>query len=429
MPAWAQKRAHPTFVDSKHKYLKDKFILRNKGCACTWLAPAFIIHPLMKFALTFLLAALLPVAVLAQQSLIPPSPALAAKSWLLYDLTSDQVLVNENGHERMAPAALTKLMTAYLTFDSLKQNKLTLSQLVVPAPEALQASDEGARMLLEPNKPATVEELLHGLIVQSGNDAARALAALIGGNEEKFVALMNKEAQRLGMKNTYFTNSTGLPHAQHYSSAYDLALLAAALVRNFPERYSFFGIRDYQYNGIKQTNRNRLLWIDPNVDGMKTGHNESAGFCMVASAKHGSRRLISVLLGAATDNQRAMESQRLLNFGFQYYEAIRLYEKNQPVKTLTLWKGTQSKVDIGLRSDLYLSIPKGQQAELKATIETYQPLIAPVSGGQKAGMIKFTLGGKPYAEFPLVALETVPLANMFSRGWDSIRLFFQQGIF
>lgn len=383
----------------------------------------------MKFALTLLLAALLPVASLAQQTLVPPSPPLAAKSWLLYDLVSNQVLVNENGHERVAPAALSKLMTAYLTFAAIKQNKLSMSQLVVPAIEALQASDEGARMLLKANKPATVEELLHGLIVQSGNDAARTLAALISGNEEKFVALMNREAQRIGMNNTHFSNATGLPHAQHYSSAYDLAVLAAAILHDFPERYPLFGLRDYQYNGIRQANRNRLLWIDPNVDGMKTGYNESAGFCMVASAKHGSRRLISVLLGAATDNQRTIESQKLLNFGFQYYEAIRLYKKNQPVKTLTLWKGTQNKVDIGMRNDLHLSIPKGQQSELKATIETYQPLIAPVSGGQKAGMIKFTLGGKPYAEFPLVSLETVPLANMFSRGWDSILLFLKKRVF
>ncbi|MBI4939005.1 MAG: D-alanyl-D-alanine carboxypeptidase [Nitrosomonadales bacterium] len=383
----------------------------------------------MKFALTFLLAALLPSVVLAQQILAPQPPALAARAWLLYDLVSNQVLVAENSDERFEPASLTKLMTAYLTFAAIRQNKLALAQPVVPAAEALPASDEETRMLLEPGKPATVEELLHGLIVQSGSDAARVLALAVSGSEEAFVALMNKEAQRLGMKNTRFANATGQSHPQHYSTAYDLALLASAIARDFPERYPIYSLREYQYNGIKQTNRNRLLWVDPYVDGMKTGYSESGGFCLVASARRDTRRLVSVLLGAASDQQRATESQKLLNYGFQYYEAVRLYQKNQPVTSLTLWKGTRNKLEIGFRNDLFLSIPKGMQAQLKATTETQQPLIAPVSGGQKIGVLKLALAGKPYAEFPLVALEPVPLANIFSRGWDSIRLFFQQGIF
>ncbi|MBI5658053.1 MAG: D-alanyl-D-alanine carboxypeptidase [Nitrosomonadales bacterium] len=383
----------------------------------------------MKFALAFLFSVLLPPFASAQQPLVPPPPALAARAWLLYDLASNQILVAENGNERFEPASLTKMMTAYLAFAAIGQNRLALAQPVVPSAEALPANDGGSRMLLEPGKPVTVEDLLHGLIVQSGNDAARVLATAVAGSEESFAALMNREAQRLGMKNTRFANATGLSHPQHYSSAYDLALLAAAIARDFPDRYPIFGLREYQYNGIKQINRNRLLWVDPYVDGMKTGYSESAGFCLAASAKRDNRRLVSVLLGAASDNQRATESQKLLNYGFQYFEAVRLYQKNRPVTSLPLWKGTGNRVDIGFRNDLFLSVPKGGQAQLKATIETRQPLIAPVSGGQKIGVLKLALGGKPYAEFPLVALAPVPLANIFSRGWDSIRLFFQQGIF
>lgn len=350
---------------------------------------------------------------------------LAAKSWLLYDYTSNQILVNENGNERIEPASITKLMTAYLAFAALKQDYLSQDRIVTPSAEVLRSQGEESRMFLSQNKPVTVGELLRGLIVQSGNDAARVLAETIAGSEDKFVELMNKEAQRLGMNNTHFVNASGLPHAQHYSTAYDLALLAAAIVRDFPEYYPLYSLREYQYNNIKQANRNRLLWMDPYVDGMKTGHTESAGFCLVASAKRDKRRLISVVIGTTSDNLRATESQKLLNYGFQYFETVRLYQKNQPVAGIRAWKGTENKVNIGFRDDLFLTIPTGQLAQMKVTMETHQPLIAPISGGQKIGILKLTLGGKLYAEFPLVALEAVPLANVFSRGWDNIRLLFQ----
>lgn len=381
----------------------------------------------MKFALLILFALLLPSLALAQaqQSTLSPAPVLAAKFWLLYDYTSSQILVNANGNERVEPASLTKLMTAYLTFTALKQNKLSLEQAVTPSAESLNMQGEEPRMFLDINKPVTIAELLHGLIVQSGNDAARVLAETIAGSEEKFVELMNREAQRLNMNDTHFVNATGLPHSQHYTSAHDLALLAAAIVRDFPGHYPIYSLREYQYNNIKQTNRNRLLWIDPYVDGMKTSHLESAGFCLVASARRNNRRLISVVLGAASDSLRATESQKLLNYGFQNFEAVRLYQKNQPVASMRLWKGTEDKINVGFRSDIFLSVPKGQLEQLKATMETQQPLIAPITGGQKIGIMKLALGGKPYAEFPLVALEPVPMANVFSRGWDNIRLLFQ----
>ena len=355
----------------------------------------------------------------------PAAPILAAKSYLLYDYTSNQVLVNQNGDARMEPASLTKLMTAYLAFDALKHGTLALEQkLSVPAAAVRNAGGE-SRMLLKAGQAVSVDELLHGLIVQSGNDAAITLAVNIAGSEAGFVDMMNKEAKRLGMNNTHFTNPVGLSSAQHYSSAYDLALLSAAIVRDYPQHYPMFSLRNYTFNGVTQANRNRLLWLDPFADGLKTGRTETAGYCMVGSVMRNDRRLISVLFGADSDSLRATESQKLLNFGFQYFETARLYEKSQHVARLRIWKGTESSIDIGFRHDLFLTIPKGGLSQLKATMETRQPVFAPVSGGQKLGVLKLTLDGKPYAEYPLVALNNVPLANIFSRGWDSIRLFFQ----
>jgi len=378
----------------------------------------------MRFLLLFVIL-LLPAASHAASPPAPAAPILAAKSYLLYDYTSNQVLVDQNGDERMEPASLTKLMTAYLAFDALKHGTLELEQkLSVPAAAVRIISGE-SRMLLKAGQTVSVNELLHGLIVQSGNDAAITLAVNIAGSEAGFVDMMNKEAKRLGMNNTHFVNPVGLPAAQHYSSAYDLALLAAAIVRDYPQYYTMFSQRNYTFNNVAQANHNRLLWLDPYADGLLTGRTESAGYCIVSSAKRNDRRLISVLFGADSDRLRATESQKLLNFGFQYFDAARLYEKNQPVATLRIWKGTASHIEIGFRHDLFLTIPKGTLDQLKATMETRQPVFAPISGGQKLGVLKLSLAGKPYAEFPLVALDNVPLANVFSRGWDSIRLFFQ----
>ena len=374
----------------------------------------------------FLLASLLlPAQAFALPPQIPAAPALAAKSYLLYDYTSSQILVNQNGDARMEPASLTKLMTAYLVFDALKHGTLLPQQnLTVPVAAVRNISGE-SRMLLKAGQSVTVDELLRGLIVQSGNDAASTLALNIAGSEAGFVDLMNREAKRLGMNNTHFTNPVGMPDAQHYSSASDLALLAAAIVRDYPQHYALFGLRDYTFNNVTQANRNRLLWIDPYADGLKTGHTETAGYCLIGSVKRDNRRLISVLLGATSDNLRATESQKLLNFGFQYFDAVRLYQKDQPVTNVRIWKGTKSHLKAGFRQDLFLTIPKGKLAQLKATMETRQPILAPVSGGQQLGVLKLTLADKPYAEFPLVALEDAPLANVFSRGWDSIRLLFE----
>jgi serine-type D-Ala-D-Ala carboxypeptidase (penicillin-binding protein 5/6) len=317
------------------------------------------------------------------------------------------------------------MMTAYLAFDALKHNTLSLKQkLVVPA-AAVRSSGGESRMLLRASQVVTVDELLHGLVVQSGNDAAITLAVNIAGSEAGFVDMMNKEAKRLGMNNTHFTNPVGLSDAEHYSSASDLAVLAAAILRDYPQHYPLFSLRNYTFNDVAQANRNRLLWLDPYADGMKTGHTESAGFCLVGSALRDNHRLISVVFGADSDRLRATESQKLLNYGFQNFDAVRLYFKDQPVTQLHIWKGTESHVAVGFRRDLFLSIPKGTFAQLKAKMESRQPILAPVTGGQQLGMLKLTLDDKPYAEFPLVALDSVPLANVFSRGWDSIRLMFE----
>ena len=362
----------------------------------------------------------------ASSPLTPAAPILAAKSYLLYDYTSNQVLVNQNGNARMEPASLTKLMTAYLAFDALKHGTLAMEQkLSVPAAAVRNTGGE-SRMLLRAGQIVSVKELLHGLIVQSGNDAAITLAIHIAGSEAGFVEMMNKEAKRLGMNNTQFANPVGLPSAQHYSSAYDLALLAAAIVSDYPQHYAIFSLRNYTFNSVTQANRNRLLWLDPFADGLKTGRTETAGYCMVGSIKRNDRRLISVLFGADTEGLRATESQKLLNFGFQYFDVARLYGKNQPVAKLRIWKGTENNIEIGFRHELFLTIPKGTLSQLKATMETRQPVFAPVSGGQKLGVLKLMLDGKVYAEYPLVALDNVPLANVFSRGWDSIRLFFNK---
>jgi serine-type D-Ala-D-Ala carboxypeptidase (penicillin-binding protein 5/6) len=353
----------------------------------------------------------------------PPPPTVAAKAWLLYDITSAQAIASASEHERIEPASLTKLMTAYLAFSALKQKTLTLGQVVPVSERAWK--QPGSRMFIDPRKPVKVEELLHGMITQSGNDACIALAEAIAGSEEVFVQMMNREAQRLGMKDTNFVNATGLPDAKHYSTAYDLGLLAAALIRDFPEYYPLYAEREYRYNNITQPNRNRLLWLDPNVDGMKTGHTEEAGYCLIASAKRGTRRLLSVVLGANSDGARAQESLKLLNYGFQFYDSAKLYDKGQTVSTLEVWKGTESRLKAGFLSDFYVSVPRGLGDQLKADLVSVQPLVAPISAGQKVGTVKVTLQGKVLGEYAAVALENVPVAGFFGRTWDSMRLWFK----
>jgi D-alanyl-D-alanine carboxypeptidase (penicillin-binding protein 5/6) len=278
-------------------------------------------------------------------------------------------------------------------------------------------------MFIEPRRPVTVDELIRGMVVQSANDACIALAEAIGGSEDLFAQMMNREAARLGMKNTKFMNSTGLPDAQHYSTAQDLYLLAAALIRDFPNEYAqYYSQKEYRYNNISQPNRNRLLWIDASVDGVKTGHTEAAGYCLVASSRRGGRRLLSVLLGSTSEATRAQESLKLLNWGYQFFDSVKLSPANNAVKSLEVWKGAARTVKVGVGSDLFVTVPKGEQDKLKAELVSQQPLVAPLAKGQSVGVLRVTYDGKPHGEYPLVALEPVPVAGLFGRMWDTLRL-------
>jgi D-alanyl-D-alanine carboxypeptidase (penicillin-binding protein 5/6) len=377
----------------------------------------------MKFLLGLLLCVAASAANAQQAPLpVPPPPSIAAKSWVLYDFQAEQIVVAQNPNERIEPASLTKMMTAYLTYEAIRQKRIALDQVVPVSPRAWKA--EGSRMFIEPQKPVTVGELIHGMVIQSGNDACIALAEAIAGSEEVFAQMMNQQAQKLGMKNTNFLNSTGLPDPKHFTTAYDMALLAAALIRTFPEHYKLNSQKEFRYNNITQPNRNRLLWTDPYVDGVKTGHHESAGYCLVASAKRDSRRLISVVTGTTSEAARASESQKILNYGFQFFDTVTVYAKGQTVATLTVWKGAEDSLKIGFDRDLFVALPKGDAAKLKASMETRQPLVAPLSAGQEVGMLKLTLEEKPIGEFPLVALQSVPAAGIFGRGIDTVRLWF-----
>jgi len=352
----------------------------------------------------------------------PPAPVLNAKAWLLLDMSSGQVLASQNPGERIEPASLTKLMTAYLTFSALKAKTITPEQVVPVSEKAWKAI--GSRMFIEPRKAVTVAELLRGMIVQSGNDACVALAELIAGSEESFAAAMNREAQRLGLKATNFRNSTGLPDPQHFTTADDLALLAGAIIRDFPEFYALYSLKDYSYNGITQSNRNRLLWMDPNVDGMKTGFTEAAGYCLIASAKRGPRRLLSVVLGAQSESARATESQKLLNFGFLNFDAVRLYEKGSRVSSLAVWKGSVRELKAGFDRDLFVTVPRGQADRVKATLNSQKPLLAPVALNQTVGNMKVTIDGREIASVPVLALEKIDGAGVFGRAFDTLRLWF-----
>jgi len=352
----------------------------------------------------------------------PPAPVLNAKAWLLLDMSSGQVLASQNPGERIEPASLTKLMTAYLAFSALKAKTITPEQVVAVSEKAWKAI--GSRMFIEPRKAVTVAELLRGMIVQSGNDACVALAELIAGSEESFAAAMNREAQRLGLKATNFRNSTGLPDPQHFTTADDLALLAGAIIRDFPEFYALYSLKDYSYNGITQSNRNRMLWMDPNVDGMKTGFTEAAGYCLIASAKRGPRRLLSVVLGAQSESARATESQKLLNFGFLNFDAVRLYEKGSRVSSLAVWKGSVRELKAGFDRDLFVTVPRGQADRVKATLNSQKPLLAPVALNQTVGNMKVTIDGREIASVPVLALEKIDGAGVFGRAFDTVRLWF-----
>ncbi len=368
----------------------------------------------------FLAVALLAFASLAQGA-APQPPSVVARSWVLGDVSSGQTLSAQKADERIEPASLTKIMTAYVVFQALRDKKLELAQTVHVSERAWRAP--GSRMFIEPRRPVSVEELIRGVVVQSGNDACIALAEAVAGSEEAFVRTMNREAARLGLKDTHFVNATGLPDPQHYSTAHDLYLLTAALIRDFPAQYAqYYSQKEFRYNNISQPNRNRLLWLDPSVDGVKTGHTEAAGYCLVASSSRGGRRLLSVLLGSTSESARAQESQKLLNWGFQFFDSVKLHKGRELVKAIEVWKGAADDVQAGFQRDIIVTVPKGEADKLKAELLSQQPLVAPVAEGQRVGTLRVSYDGKPLGEYPLVALQAVATAGIFGRAWDTLRL-------
>ena len=375
-----------------------------------------------------LLALCLALLVASAHAQALPPPEIAARQYILIDLASNQVLAERDADSQAEPASLTKLMTAYIVFNALRDKKLTLEQTL---PVSLRAWAErkggGSLMFIDTTMTPRVSELLRGMIVQSGNDASVALAEGVGGSVENFVAMMNRQAQAWGLKNTQFKNVAGLTEAGHYVSARDVATIAAHIITDHPDYYPLYSIRQYTYNNIKQDNRNMLLGRDPTVDGMKTGYTDAAGYCLVASAVRdtpaGKRRLLSVVMGTASKEARAAESQKLLNWGWQAWDAVRLFEAGRPMATVPVWKGDRSEAKLGAAGALYVTVPKGEGDKLKTTIERTDPLLAPLTQGQRVGSIKITTaGGTAVATLPLVVQEPVALAGFFGRAWDAIRL-------
>ena len=366
-----------------------------------------------------IVSALIPLSATAE--VIPP-PQVDARAWLLVDHESGKVLAESRPDERVEPASLTKLMTAYLTFKALKNNQLKPNQVVPVSVKAWKTG--GSKMFIAPDKPVTVDELLRGMIIQSGNDACVALAEAIAGSEEAFAQMMTREAQRLGLTGTAYRNSTGLTEEGHYTTARDLALLARAMIHDFPEYYPLYSTLDYTYNNIKQGNRNRLMTMDASVDGIKTGHTDAAGWCLVSSAKRDGRRVLSVLLGAPSENGRIESSRSLINYAFNAYENVKLAAAGESLAQPAVYKGAAASVSLGVAADALHTVPRGQGAKLAREIVVVTPVIAPIAAGQPLGTLKVTLDGQPVGEYPLVAQTAVEEGGFFRRIWDTLRLWF-----
>ncbi|BCL76350.1 peptidase [Jeongeupia sp. HS-3] len=383
----------------------------------------------MNIRRTFALAALVtPLISMTAQAFTPPPPDIAAKAYFLSDFQSGATLAARDADTRIEPASLTKLMTAYVVFKAIKEGKLKLDQQLTVSAAGMKAGggSGGSTMFLDPRTPATVDQLIKGMIVQSGNDACVTLAEAIAGNEEVFAQLMNREAQRLGMKNSHFSNSTGLTDPNLYTTTADLGKIAAAIIHDFPQFYPIYSMKDFTFNNIKQGNRNLLLYRDPYVDGMKTGHTSSAGYNLVASSKRDGRRVISVVVGTSSDQIRAAESSKLLNWGVQFFDTPKIYSAGQSIATVPVWKGKADSVKAGFLQDRYLTVPKGDAAKIKLEFISQQPLIAPIAKGQQIGAVKVNLDGKTIGNYPVVAIEAVQEAGVFGRAWDALRLWFKQ---
>lgn len=386
------------------------------------------------FWVTF--AAFLPLAN-SQTTMTTPAPEIAASSFLLVDLTSNQILASKLADTPIEPASLTKLMTAYLVFDALKSKKITLNQTFGVSEKAWKMP--GSRMFIDPKMRVPVEDLIKGMIVQSGNDAVMALAEGVGGSKENFVLMMNNQAKVLGMKSTTYKNPEGLTEAGHTTTANDLRILAQRIMEDFPQYVHYYAIQKYHYPGTpvsNDTNRNLLLFRDPSVDGLKTGHTDAAGYCLIATSKRnvaglgpkgtaGPRRLLSIVLGTASENARANESQKLINWGYSAFDAVKLFDANQSVSTPRVWKGVGSTVEMGQNKPIVVAVPNGMVSKIKTSITRADPIIAPVAQNQVIGTLRVTLADQPLNDLPLIALKPVAQSNIFGRAWDSMRLFIQ----
>ena len=353
---------------------------------------------------------------------VPPPPQVPVRGYVLMDYQSGNLLANMKGDERMEPASITKLMTGYVIYKALKSGKIHLDDKVTITERAWKVV--GSKMFVKVGTQVPVEELLMGMVVQSGNDATVALSERVAGSEETFAKLMNQEAERLGLKGSHFTNAAGLPDSNHYMSARDIAVLTRALIRDFPEHYARYSVRSFKYNNIEQPNRNRLLFTDSSVDGVKTGHTESAGYCLVSSAKRNDTRLIGVVLGAAKEKDRFQASEALLNYGFSFFESRKLYDGATPIVSSRIWKGKENELPLGVAYPLYVTVPKGQAPQVSTTTTVQPKIVAPAQKDQPFGEIVVKLGDQEVSKIPLVALKEVPESGWFGRLLDSILMFF-----
>ncbi len=354
--------------------------------------------------------------------LIPAPPSLAASAYVLMDANTGKVIISENADQRLPPASLTKLMTSYIADYELAQGNISMDDMVLVSEKAWRT--QGSRMFIREGTQVKVEDLLKGIIIQSGNDASVAMAEHIAGSEGAFADLMNQHAAQLGMKNSQFQNATGLPAENHYTTAHDLALLARGIIRDYPQQYPLYSEKYFTYNKIRQPNRNKLLWRDNNVDGLKTGHTEEAGYCLVASAKDNGMRLISVVMGTRSEEARAQESQKLLAYGFRYYESTELYQAGEVLNSAKLWSGTQDALKLGVSQAVAVTIPRGQSTALAVTLDLDKVIQAPIVEGASYGTLNISLGDELLKQIPVIALESVEPAGLVTRIWHSIMLFF-----
>ncbi|MDJ0926825.1 MAG: D-alanyl-D-alanine carboxypeptidase family protein [Gammaproteobacteria bacterium] len=381
---------------------------------------------LRKFGLLFLTVGLLGVVTAAGgQTPVPAAPQLGAKGYILLDHYSGQLLAAKNEHEHLEPASITKLMTAYAVFRALRERQITLEDKVLISEKAWRTP--GSRMFIEVNTRVSVDDLIQGMIVQSGNDASVALAEYIAGTEEIFAQLMNQYARELGMLNTNYRNSTGLPNDDHYTTAADIARLAQAIIEQYPEYYRWYSQREFSYNGITQKNRNALLWRDPSVDGMKTGMTDAAGYCLVSSARRDDMRLIAVILGTKSSTARANDSQALLNYGFRFYETRLLYPAGKPLDDarVRVWKGSADSTDLAVRKDLYITIPRGTYDQVQAQVELPTHVVAPVDAEAQLGTLRINLADQTLAEANLFAMNEVAVGSLWRQARDSVLLWFE----